>query len=244
MGMDDMRRLRLSAPRGKSIRYRSVDTIHDAAICMLTAAGASAETLIGEKAKVWGAGTVFPRKGNPQTGELSARAVVISTIDPELSEIFSRIDTSQMRSVRNRTGERVDLTGWTIEEDPAPVVDGMSFLPAMCGSPIAISHRVPTQFGKWFRDFRDGDVQGRVNERLSRMTGREVRLRLSPDQGYIDSKRSHAVHCRIKADQPAGVVVAMSLPLLIEGSPDDLETAWYAGIGEKTRMGFGILCAA
>jgi CRISPR-associated endoribonuclease Cas6 len=29
--------------------------------------------------------------------------------------------------------------------------------------------------------------------------------------------------------------------MLLQGSEDDLRLAWYAGIGEKTRSGFGCL---
>ena len=33
----------------------------------------------------------------------------------------------------------------------------------------------------------------------------------------------------------------MQAPLLLEGSEEDLRFAWYAGLGEKTRNGFGCL---
>ncbi|WP_006788287.1 CRISPR-associated endoribonuclease Cas6 [Thiorhodospira sibirica] len=36
-------------------------------------------------------------------------------------------------------------------------------------------------------------------------------------------------------------VIGLAAPLLLEGSVEDLRFAWYAGVGEKNRNGFGCL---
>ncbi len=36
-------------------------------------------------------------------------------------------------------------------------------------------------------------------------------------------------------------VIGMNAPLVLSGSEEDLRFAWYTGIGEKTRNGFGCI---
>ncbi len=66
-------------------------------------------------------------------------------------------------------------------------------------------------------------------------------LTVAPDDMYVATRRqSCATRVDIKRmGSQSAVVVGMTFPFILCGSPDDLRLAWYAGIGEKNRLGFG-----
>jgi CRISPR-associated endoribonuclease Cas6 len=85
------------------------------------------------------------------------------------------------------------------------------------------------------------ELSAAVTRRLSRIAGRTVNLTVAPDDMYVATRRqSCAARVDIKRmGSQSAVVVGMTFPFTLCGSPDDLRLAWYAGIGEKNRLGFG-----
>jgi CRISPR/Cas system endoribonuclease Cas6 (RAMP superfamily) len=82
-----------------------------------------------------------------------------------------------------------------------------------------------------------------VSRQLSVKAGRPIQLKVQPDALYLRANPRHSVLVNLK-QLPNGhksFVIGMQAPLLLEGSEDDLRFAWYSGIGEKTRNGFGCL---
>jgi hypothetical protein len=227
------------------VLYRSLDAIHDAAIAMLTAAGAPADRLIGPAAAIWNAGPVFPRPVE-RGGDLRlATKIVVSTADQEIAKFLARAKPEEMRSRRTATAEVIDLGGWRMERDDLPAgLPGVGGMSACFGSPVVISRKGDRSKGRWHNDVREVDISSAVNARLSRLVGRPVSLRVLPDDEYIAMRKSHAVYSKVKADSGDGHVVGMSFGFALMGSREDLELAWHAGLGEKSRMGFGIVAAA
>lgn len=108
-------------------------------------------------------------------------------------------------------------------------------------TPLAISRRDDRTGGRWHADPSEVDLSAAVNRRLSRIAGRLVYLRIVPDEMYITTRRqSCAARVDVKRmESKSAIVVGMTFPFTLSGSPDDLRLAWYAGIGEKNRLGFG-----
>lgn len=241
-----MIRCRMTAPKGGGLKFASRDLIHDGAINMLTSAGAGGDKLIGAGACTWFAAAAFA--GPAEHRYERTKSIIVSTSDPEMAEYLANSRACNFKATRSATGEAIDLSEWTVSLDFSPFEgipdDEIVSLGALLASPMAISNRNGSERGKWAYDVREVDVSAAVNTRLSRIAGREVSLKISPDLGYVASRKSHATFCKLKAEGKGGTVVGLSLPLLIEGPVKDVNLAWYAGIGEKTRMGFGALCAA
>lgn len=109
-------------------------------------------------------------------------------------------------------------------------------------SPLVVSHKLN---GKrmWYKKIDQFDLNAAVNNRLSRASGRPVNLSITPDSLYLKSNSHYDTLVQIKQypNGKRGFVIGMRLPLILEGSEDDLSLAWYAGIGEKTRNGFGCI---
>ncbi|RKZ38602.1 MAG: CRISPR-associated protein Cas6, partial [Gammaproteobacteria bacterium] len=78
---------------------------------------------------------------------------------------------------------------------------------------------------------------------LSRLAGREIKLQVQPDSLYIRINPDHSVLVPMKLMRNGKTVfvIGMNAPLVLSGSEEDLRFAWYTGIGEKTRNGFGCI---
>ncbi|HSK41934.1 MAG TPA: CRISPR-associated endoribonuclease Cas6 [Arenibaculum sp.] len=230
---------------GRGIAYTNIDVVKDAAINMLEAAGAPVALLSGPDARLWSVGAICSRKLAPRQGSTFplrlANEVVVSTPDPEIAAYLSKADPSAMRKVQPATGEDVDMSGADIVPDVDPVVPGTSFIEAFALTPILVSRKGDRGAGKWHGDVRQVDISQAVSHRLSRLSGRRVALSVAPDELYLSGRGTHAVRVDVKATGgKPGVVVGMMFPFTILGSPDDLRLAWYAGIGERNRQGFGL----
>ena len=110
-------------------------------------------------------------------------------------------------------------------------------------SPLAVSVR--GQKGRWHDDLAKigSDLEQAVSFRLSRLTGRDVRLEVEPDRLYLRANPRHSTLVRtrtVKGGKPAFVIGTMC-PLSISGRIEDLRSAWALGIGEKNRYGFGCI---
>ncbi|WP_221930826.1 CRISPR-associated endoribonuclease Cas6 [Telmatospirillum sp. J64-1] len=237
-----MFRIRLRCAGNRRITFSNVDVIKDAAGAMLEAAGCPPRMLYGPEARSWGAGPVMPRRIAPLVRQ--AKEVFVSTPDPDIAAFLMKADPATMRKQQPATGEVLDMTGAAIRADLDPVVPGCTFIEAVALTPIAISRQGGAEgrkTGKWHDDIRHCDISAAVNSRLSRLAGRPVGLTLVPDDLYLAGRgKGHAVRVDVKrSGDKAGVVVGLLFPFVLCGPPEDLRLAWYAGLGEKNRMGFG-----
>lgn len=233
-----MYRIRITLPKRSGIDYINLDIIHDALVNAWTATGMEADEVIGANSRIWH----FAALGWSRNGGSRAHTLVIGTPDPELGKSLSRINPSQIRHARASTGEAVDFSAAAVEIDPDPVISGTGSLGVVMLSPLVISRK---EKGKrqWFNNIDEADLSSAVNTRLSRLSGRPVQLKVEPDRLYIRCNPKHDTLVPIKQlpDGRKSFVIGMRVPLVIQGTKDDLRLAWYAGIGEKTRFGFGCI---
>jgi CRISPR-associated endoribonuclease Cas6 len=239
-----MFRIRVRSRKGRHVTYANADVLKDAAFNMLEAAGCPAELLVGPRARHWGAAAICPRKVSPGSPVRRVSEILISTTDPDIAACLTRADPDQMRKTQPATGETVDMREGLIVQDLDPVAPGSSFIDAIALSPIVVSRRDPDDRaanGRFHGDVRGCDLSAAVNSRLSRLAGRTVALKVAPDDFYLSTRpNGHAVRVDVKnVGGKPGVVVGLVFPFVLCGTPDDLRLAWYAGLGEKNRLGFG-----
>ena len=109
-------------------------------------------------------------------------------------------------------------------------------------SPLAISKK-GVKPKRWIKNLKDVDLSGAINYRLGKQADREVKLNCQPDSLYVRANPEHSVLVKLKSgDGPNGkFVIGMQAPIVMSGSEDDLRLAWYSGVGQSTRNGFGCL---
>ena len=235
-------RLRLRAPRGESVRVRYLDSLHGALVNAWISAGARGPDVVGPEAGNWSFGAV----GTATHGGFLLRSVVVGAEGGPLEATLPRLSPETFRKT-SMNGDVVDLSAWDVTVEELPVVraqdEETATLPAIMLSPLVLSVR--GQKGRWHDDLTKvgPNLEEAVNFRLSRLAGRDIRLKAEPDWLYLRANPKHSTLVRTRAvrgGKPAFVIGTMC-PLTISGSLEDLRSAWALGIGEKNRYGFGCI---
>lgn len=237
-----MHRVRITLPKNHAASYEFLDILHDALVNAWVSAGAAPEKIVGPAAHLWHFGALGWRSRQCNF----VHTLVVGTPDEELARFLGRIRQEEIRQARAVTGEAVDFSAADIHVDPSPVVPGQTHLGVLMLSPLAVSIPIASRNGrKWQKCLTDFDVGQAVSMRLSRLAQRKVQIRIWPDTLYLRSHPQHDVLVRIKkkTNGKEAFLIGMKCPLVMEASEQDLELAWYAGIGEKNRSGFGCIGA-
>ena len=234
-------RVRLTATRGESVKLRFLDVIHAALVNAWTTCGAQRTDVVGRDAANWSFGAV----GTATTNGFTMKSLVIGAEGGPLEPVLGRLLPEAIRKT-SMNGDDVDLSSWDRAIDELPVIcgsGGVATLPGLMLSPLALSVRGQT--GRWHDDLAKAgpDLEEAVNFRLSRLTGRDVTLKIEPDRLYLRANPKHSTLVRIRkvARGKPAFVIGMMFPLAITGRLEDLSSAWSLGIGEKNRYGFGCI---
>ncbi len=233
-----MHRIRIRLPKHRWAVYRHLDLIHDAIVSGLISGGAQPEQVIGSNALPW----TFAALGFHRKHEGQVQGLVISTPSKDLAPVLEKLDPEALRYARASTGELFDFADAVVEAEPPPMLTEQAVLGVLTLSPIAISNRSAPR-KRWHTDLHEVDLSAAVNARLSRITLRQVSLTIQPDSLYLRANPRHSVLVSTKRmkNGKSAFVIAMQAPLVLAGSRDDVLLAWYAGLGEKTRNGFGCI---
>ena len=197
--------------------------------------------MVGRNAGNWSFGAV----GTATPKGFLLKSLVIGAEGGPLEPVLGYLLPEAVRKT-STNGDIVDLSAWdrTVEELPVVSRPGeTATLPTIMLSPLALSVR--GQKGRWHDDLTKAgsDLQEAVNFRLSRLTRRDVKLKVDPDRLYLRANPKHftLVRTRSVPGDRAAFVIGMMCPLSISGRLEDLRTAWNLGIGEKNRYGFGCI---
>jgi CRISPR-associated endoribonuclease Cas6 len=231
-----MYRLRIRLPKGQAASYRYLDLLHNALVNAWIAAGAAADEVIGAAARPWN----FAALGWHRKDRNSVHTLVVSTPDPDLAKRLRVLDPASIRYARAITAELVDFSAAEIFPEEDPILPGQETLGLLLLSPLLI--RVPGE-KRWHKSLNTLDLATAINPRLSRLSGRPVRLQIQADPLYLRANPDHSVLVPLKQGKNGQMsfIIGMSAPLVLAGNEADLRLAWYAGIGEKMRNGFGCL---
>lgn len=232
-----MFRLRLSLPPGRTVTYRCRYSLQKALVNAWVAAGAELEEVHGPTARPW----VFAPLGWSNGNGSRAHTLVVATPDPLLSRYLRRLDPATARAPTTPDGFEIDFSSARLKLDEAPVVPQQRQMNALMLSPLVLSTEADGR-KRWCTDFATAPLDA-VNRRLSRIAGRTVELQITPDPLYLRSMPRHVVSVELKPQQEGrrAFVLGLVAPLTLTGSDEDLCLAWYAGIGQRTRSGFGCI---
>lgn len=233
-----MHRLRLQLPPRHWATYKHLDLIHDTLVNAWIRSGARSDQVIGASALPW----TFAALGFHNQHEGRVHSLVVSTPSPDLGAVLAAFDANALRYARTATGELFDFTSASAVTELPPVLTEQAVVGVLTLSPIAIRDR--SIAGKrWHTRLDTVDLSAVVNTRLSRIAGRQVALAVHPDSLYLRANPRHSVLVSTKRmrNGHSAFVIGMSAPLVLAGNREDLLLAWYAGLGEKTRNGFGCI---
>ena len=233
-----MHRIRLRLPEGQTASYSYQDILHDALINAWMAAGASIEQVLGTQARPW----TFAALGWRRSNQGLAHSLVVATPDAALARFLRCFDPACVRYARASTAELVDFGRAELIPEPDPIPPQWGALGVLMLSPLAISDADSRERKRWHHHLDKVDLSPALSRRLAKLAGRSVQLQIQADPLYLRANPRHDVLVKLK-QTPKGpaFVIGMKAPLVLAGSEEDLRLAWYAGLGEKTRNGFGCI---
>ncbi len=225
---------RLTLLLARPARFRYLDTVHAALVTALHRAGAAEQQVVGESAAPW----TFATSGRGfQGGTIRIEAVTLSTPDPALGAIMLRLDGHHV-PIRSINGDELDFSGAVARPAPVPLHPDQESLAIAFASPFLLSERGPGK--SYLRSLAGADLSAAFSTGLSRRLHRPVSLQVEQDRlsAATDGAAPHLVRVRRSGTRDL-ILPALSAVLTLRGSPADLRDAFLAGLGEKTRYGFG-----
>lgn len=233
-----MYRIRIRLPQGQTASYRYQDILHDGLINAWLAAGARIEQVLGAQARPW----TFAAIGGRRKDQGMVHTLVVATPDTELARHLRQIEPAQVRYARANTAELIDFSSAEIIPELDPVPPQWGALGVLMLSPLVISDSSNVERKCWHNRLDKVDLSPALSQRLSRLAGRPVQLQIQADALYLRANPRHDVLVKLKqTPKGPGFVIGMKAPLVLVGREEDLRLAWYAGLGEKTRSGFGCI---
>jgi CRISPR-associated endoribonuclease Cas6 len=225
--------------------YATQDLIHDALVAGLVQTGLSPEQLIGPRA------LPFTFACHGRRGHYDAKAdrridwldgLTVSTADPVLAQSLGDLTAEHILTARALSMEMISLVGATKQTIPCPIATGQTCVGAYWLSPLVHTQRNAKDRKRYLTHPLDVE---KVNpgELLSKRLGQPITLSWMADRLAVRSATRQQTDTPLKVTPgaaPAMIYVPGTLsPFVLSGTSEALTTAWYAGLGSKTRMGFG-----
>lgn len=232
-----MNRVTVTAETASPYVFR--DSLHAAVVAALYAAGATESDMVGATAKPWTFSPVQSVQGN----KLSLRGVTISSSDDELGRMIGRIKPEEIRW-NSQNGDRIDFGHGKVTSFRNPVPHHAGEMQVYFASPFVVSTKADGP-KKWVEDLKDVDLSAAFSKGLSRRVGRDVAIGVSVDDFVMRAASKQIAIIAIRQSGSRKVTVpGFYTNATISGSRDDLMAAYFAGLGEKTRYGFGMVAPA
>lgn len=233
-----MLRIKLFLPHPTPAQtYSHQDLLHDALINGLEASGCDPTHLMGMNAKLWTFAPLGWHRGH--TGYV--HTLIVSTTEPVIARALTRLKPETITQ-RRWNGEFINFAGAHLSIEPDPLLPQQTQLACLLLSPLVLQESKQNN-KRWCKDLSILNLSEIISRKLSAKAKRDIQLKVLPDSLYLKAYPEHSVLVQLKKfkNNNQSFVIGMQAPLLLEGSEEDLRFAWYAGIGEKTRNGFGCL---
>ncbi len=227
--------LRLEITLQRPLVFRHWDRFHDAMVASLIRSGLKAEQVIGHEAESW---TFGPKAFDYGNQAYRVRKFQVSSLGDETSRAFVRMDWGHLQeNVESETDLTFDIKDVKVEQPPFENVSMAVDATLKMLSPLVIGKKG----GKWQNPATEGfDLSAALSSALSRHVKRPVALEAEFDPIYrlAHANINRAVLFKHNKGNPQKIYGTVC-PILVRGSSKDLRAAWYAGLGAKTRCGFG-----
>ena len=221
----------------RPVSYRYLDSVHAAVVAGLAEAGVGSRSLVGEAALNWCFATKgYARKG----GDCVLTGVTISTASEEIATAMTAIDPRDIR-VTSSNGDRLDLSHGRVRQINDRLGPNVHEATFMFASPFVIPQKKSGVDKTRYVSHLDGvDIDAALRRGLERRAGRTLDIRFAVDRLSLRADGApRVVRYRRMSNGRDQMIDAFALPVFVRGSPDAVRFAYLAGLGAKTRVGFG-----
>ena len=231
-----MRRIVIECKEGRWPDFRYLDSVQGALLQGFVSAGVPGDFVIGPTADHWTFACFGPiRRG----GLRKLSKILISSASDRISAAFDKLDPALVRKTSSN-GDVINLAGWRIRPVNHAPVPGTREVCVSFASRFALirkkSSRCKTEFAT---STKDTDFAAALTANLNRRAGRKLDLEVAIDPLTLATEGgSIPVPLRRSGDRRI-LIPAFNMPVTLRGDQDDLNWAFFAGLGAKTRQGFG-----
>lgn len=218
------------------LTFRFLDSVQAALVEGLVHAGVPGEAVVGHTAHPW----TFACHGWTRLGGLRTLSrLVVSSASDRISTAFGKLDPARIRKT-SANGDVINLTGGSVRQDVHVPLPGMRELCVSFPGRFALirpkSARGVTEF---VRSTTETDFPAALKAGLDRRAGRTLDLEVAIDPLTLAVEGSAVPVSLRKSGERRILIPAFDMPVTLRGNPDDLAWAFHAGLGAKTRQGFG-----
>lgn len=219
-------------------RFRYHDSVHAALVAGLTAAGARSGDLVGAAARPWS----FAVKGfSHRGGESAATAILLSSPDPAIQDAMSALDLQHVR-VASTNGDTIDCSGGRLKAChrlPAPGQDALAL--ALASPVVLVSPKVGREQTRYAESIEEIDLPAALRRSVETRAGHGLDIEIEVDRLALRTDVLKRIVWLRRAPTGRRIgVPAFRFPLAMRGTPADVRFAFLAGLGAKTRQGFGL----
>jgi hypothetical protein len=231
-------RIAFKTTRPTYARYR--DSIHAGLVAALRKCGATDEMVIGPRAAPW----TFAVEGTATAKNTRIRSITISTPDERLGQAMAAIEPAQIAWTSTNGDSYTFANAERIEGEHPVGPSRTDLLVAFPSSPFVISMpKDPKDLKKKapFADrIADVDLSKAFSAGLARRMGRPIKIDAIADRLSILEGDGKPTLVRTRKTGGRDLIIpAHATQIRLMGKAEDLYDAYFAGLGEKTRYGFG-----
>ena len=229
-----MHRVLIIPPRKVNFRY--LDSVQAALVEGLVHAGVPGDVLVGHTAHPW----TFACFGWTRRGGLrTLSGILVSSASDRISAALGKLDPARIRKTSSN-GDVISLDGACVRPDTHVPVANTRELCVVFPGRFALTRPKTTRSATEFaRSTTYTDFSAALKAGLDRRAKRTLDLDVAIDPLTLATEdRAVPVALRKTGDRRI-LIPAFNMPVTLRGNPDDLSWAFHAGLGAKTRQGFG-----
>lgn len=224
--------------RSRPLQYRYLDSVHAALVAALTESGLEPHEVVGEMAQNW----CFAAKGYSRSnGPCVLTGVTLSAASEKISAALTRVNPQTAR-VSSVNGDRLDLSHGILRAVPDRLCTETDAARFAFASPFVLIHKKDGVSSKtrYVGNLDDVDIDGALRSSLERRAGRPLDISFHIDRLSLRADgKPRVVRYRRMPHGKDQMIGAFSLPVSVKGDPAAIRFAFLAGLGVKTRVGFG-----
>lgn len=229
-----MKRMMLSLKTDPQ-KYVYLDSVHAALVAGLSEAGLSSDELVGRNALPW----TFACQGRARPGGVkSVFDILLSTPDEKVAAAFENLNLWNAR-VQSSNGDKIDLSrGQLRDEKRGP--SGSGEVCVMFASPFCLIQKTgQCEKTRMISCVDEGDIREAIEGSVKRRLGGAADIEVAIDKLTLMTQ-SQARWVRLRNQNGMDIKIpAFNMPVTLRGDSKDIDWIYHAGIGAKTRQGFG-----
>ncbi len=221
----------------RRVRFRFLDSLHAALVEGLVHTGlVTGDMLVGHTAHPW----TFACFGWTRRGGLrTLSGLLLSSTCDRISSAFGTLDPARIRKTSSN-GDVLNLEGANKRQDVhLPVPSARELCVTFPGRFVLTFPKVKRDRSSFVRSPTDTDFPAALKAGLDRRAGRTLDLEIGIDPLTLATNGDAVPVALRKTGDRRILVPAFDMPVTLRGDPEDLAWAFHAGLGAKTRQGFG-----